>query len=97
MTLGDRVEVTSIYEREQSGTYYWVDKEWKEYVIKPRVGIYIGWRILQDGTRGYDPEEGYNWEAKKHFKAAVVVFNERQNPIYVPIGALKNETQTKDG
>jgi hypothetical protein len=60
---------------------YWVPVIWKE----PREGMFIGWRYLSNGeisSPSYD--EGAIYYPKHHFKVALVVFNERENPKYIP-------------
>jgi len=64
----------------------WVNRIWKE----PKEGILIGWRWLSDGEveYSYDDEPPIYYK-KLHFKVALVLFNERENPKYVPINLLE--------
>lgn len=59
----------------------------KEWVIDrfnhPRRGIVIGWRTLADGVSEISFDEPTHFRATEHFNAVFVVFNERQNPVYV--------------
>jgi hypothetical protein len=70
------------------GTYRAELKVWEEKATEPRQGLLIGYRNLSNGTREYDSECGYLYIPKEYFRAAVVVFSERENPVYVPISGL---------
>lgn len=51
---------------------------------KDREGILIGWRTVSDGWRdhiGY--EEGYAWVPVVHYRVALVVFSDHENPVRV--------------
>lgn len=63
---------------------YWVPVVWKT----PQSGILIGWRHLSDGEVDVSYDEGSQYYPKKHFKVGLVVFNERQNPRYIPMNML---------
>lgn len=54
--------------------------------------VYIGWRTLSDGTNDYEPEEGYSYVAERHFDAALVVYDVRCRPVFVPFEALEVRT-----
>ena len=66
-------------------------KEWVATPIKKRGALYIGYRTLQNGkvywTRSDDDDSG--WRMTTTLKAALVVLNDRTNPIYVPWDSLK--------
>ena len=94
MKLGDRVVAKGTIRR--TGTYipngrdkaFWVPVIWKA----PRKGLFIGYRFLSNGEiqpGSYD--EGAIYHSKEHFKVALVVFNERINPIYVLLDMLEGE------
>lgn len=93
MKLGDKVIALGTIRR--TGTYipngrdkaFWVPVVWKA----PRPGIFIGWRWLSNGeieAGSYD--EGPVYHSKERFKVALVIFNERQNPLYVPLDKLED-------
>lgn len=69
---------------------YGTDKYWHEQAIQPREGIYIGMRHLSNGVRIWiGSEEGWSYEPREYITAALVVFNERENPMLVPLSALE--------
>lgn len=70
------------------GTYNKQRKLWEEKAITPRSGILIGYRNLSNGTREWESEVGYIYTPEEHFRAALVVFSDRENPVYAPISAL---------
>ena len=93
--FGDRVRVTGILERKcrsknvrpHGGDLY---KYWQAKPIPVKEGILIGYRTLPDGVREWVcDEEGYIFIPKEHYRVALVVFNERQNPVYVLLGDLR--------
>lgn len=51
--------------------------------------VYIGWRTLSDGLNDYEPDEGYVYVAEHHFDAALVVYDARCRPVFVPFDALE--------
>jgi hypothetical protein len=51
--------------------------------------IYIGWRTLSEGVTDPDPEEGYVYSPDCHFDAALVVYDPRCRPVFVPFDALE--------
>ena len=90
MKLGDRVVFTARLQRahHKIGTRVY----WKQIETNPRDGIYIGTRTLWDGKRSLEDEVGYIFEPISHFEAALVVFAERQKPIFVPLDAIEVTT-----
>jgi hypothetical protein len=59
-------------------------KEWVMDRFKhPKQGVVIGWRTLSNGELEYYSDEPTMYHPKSHFKALLVVLNEKQNPIYV--------------
>jgi hypothetical protein len=64
---------------------YWVPNIWKE----PRKGILIGWRTLSNGEVEFGSyDEGKIYHPKEYIKVALVVFDEKTNPKYVPLNLL---------
>lgn len=60
------------------------EKQWVIDRFKhPRRGAIIGWRTLSDGKTEHFSNEPPIYHPDKHFKAVLVVFNEKQNPVYV--------------
>lgn len=57
-------------------------------------GIYIGYRTYQNGKLYYDPEEGTIFIPEEYIKIALIVTNERQNPIPVLYSEIKLNTLT---
>lgn len=82
--FGKKVHVTHKYRRR-------VDRRKKEYVTTPfsGTGIFIGWRTITNGYSCCDYDEGYYWVAEKYIKAALVVFNAKQNPLYIPADCIE--------
>ena len=95
--FGDSVSVNIILERShkvkirngsKGGTFRAQCKFWREKAIATRVGILIGYRNLSNGTREWEGDVGYIYSPDEHFRAALVVFSERENPVYVPLSGL---------
>ena len=91
MQFGSRVVVQGTLRR--TGDYipngrdkvYWVPVIWENQ----KTGLLIGWRTLSNGevaAGSYD--EGAVYYPKEHFKVGLVVFDERTNPVYVPMDLL---------
>ena len=98
MKFGDKITVTSVLRRstehrlkkhyngvERSQRY----KIWKEVPITKRSGLLIGFRTLSNGFTFWEHDVGYIFEKDKNFKAALVVFSERENPRFVPVSSIK--------
>lgn len=89
MKLGDKVTCTAILHRKMKIIKGWhAEKFWRADPIEPRQGLYIGARTLANGERWIEDEVGYVFEAKERFRAALVVFSARENPVLVPFDAL---------
>jgi len=51
---------------------------------KVREGIYIGYRTVSDGfSEWLGAEEGNGYTQYASYRVALVVFSERENPVYV--------------
>ena len=87
MKLGDRVTVTRVLKRMAEGNN---KKYWQRRKIVHRQGLLIGIRTLSDGIRRWDGYEdgGWSYEAKDHFKAAMVVFSLKEKPVFVDLQDL---------
>jgi len=89
--FGDKVAVNAVYRRRgaaSSGRWH-TRKHWERVPIRLRIGLYIGTRTLSNGTtENMGGEEGYVFHPSEHFKAALVVFSEREKPVLVPIGDM---------
>lgn len=90
--LGDRVIVGAIYrrkkqhgERASSRAY----KSWQANPIAPCKALFIGWRTLANGYSTYDSDDVTIFTAEHHFKAALVVFDERTKPVLVPFSTIE--------
>lgn len=97
LKLGDKVISSFKYIRQSSGRSdpkatilkFWVTKLFPNG--KPREGVFLGVRWLQNGMREFDLEYGYTFVPEKYVKAALVCFHKRENPVYVPDWALYKE------
>jgi hypothetical protein len=90
--LGDKVTVSAVLHRRQEykGDRKWgVHKYWDAWEITPRAGLYIGGRTLSNGQRWYEDEVGAVYEPETYFRAALVVFSEREKPVFVPLDQLE--------
>lgn len=81
------------------------DAPWAQERSDTREGLYIGWRTLSDGrfcsptvSYSFDPTEydGPEYIPSRVFKAALVVFSEREKPVLVPLDALEVVTDDQD-
>ena len=90
MQLGDRVLCSAVLWRRTEVRSRQNDRKyWDTKTIEPREGVYIGMRTLANGERWWEDEVGYVFEPKEHFRAALVVFSERENPVLIPLDALQ--------
>lgn len=91
MRLGDRVRASAILQRRSKydGTGWGKDRFWKSKPMAPRNGVFIGWRTLSNGHTNYNIDEPADYTPKEYFRTALVVFSERENPVYVPLDALE--------
>lgn len=85
--FGDKVTCFTHYKRtHQSSLNSRVSKVFWEEVFRkkhqPVKGVFIGWRTLSNGDMNYGEDREY--KPTKNFKAALVVFSSRTNPVYVP-------------
>ena len=87
LNLGDRVTVKAQYTRQKRGPR----RRWVAETQSERSAIFVGWRHLANGyMENYDGSQGCaEWRPQETIKAALVVFNERKNPVYVPVDAIK--------
>lgn len=59
-------------------------KQWDIGRFKhPRGAVVIGWRTLSNGESECWPDEPIVYHPKEHFKALLVVSDEKHNPYYV--------------
>jgi len=87
MKFGNEVTVSAVFKRRTKGqnmpdTVY---KYWEKVRIKTRSGLFLGIRTISNGARDYDPDYGCVYRAKEYIKAALVVFSEREKPVYAPM------------
>ncbi len=59
----------------------WYTPEWA--VHKPVTGIYVGKRTYQNGKISWDRDDGNVFVPDEWFKVALIVTDERENPIPV--------------
>lgn len=89
--FGDKVVVTEVYQRRGAASSGRSPKYWERKSIQRRKGLYIGTRTLANGvTEWVGSEEGYCFFPREHFKAALVVFSERERPVLVPIDNIRD-------
>lgn len=81
--FGQRVRVTQKYGRRKEGHK-------KLYYRKPfeSDGVFIGLRTITNGHT--DSDDGWlYWVPTEHMRVALVVFNQNQNPEYVPLDSIE--------
>jgi hypothetical protein len=100
--LGDAVTVTRVYQRRTKYEhriprqhYDTRMKVWEAWDIKPRRAIFLGLRTLCNGASEWEDEVGYVFDPDKegYFKAALVCFSTRENPVYAPVDSIHDEAQ----
>ena len=82
MELGQKVTAPGhLIRRTRDGRKTWVRPEWKQI---PTIGIYIGVRTYQNGTRQWEgTDEGMSWTPDEYLKVALIVENQRHRPVPV--------------
>lgn len=68
-------------------------KYWREYAIKEKECLFIGYRNLANGESDYIGDGVVNFIAHDYIKVALVVANERENPFYVPLESVLEQQQ----
>ena len=63
-----------------NGYKYWHTKD-----IKQQDAIFLGFRVLKNGWRTFDSDEGWYFEADEAFTAALVCTGQHKNPFYTII------------
>ena len=60
-------------------------KQWEIDRFKhPLCGVVVGWRMLSNGQSEYSGgDDPVVYHPENYFKALLVVFSEKQNPVYV--------------
>ena len=86
--FGSKVKVTAVYRRAGTTRERKNRKYWRVNPIAPREGLYIGYRTLYNGYVEYD-DYGGTFHPQEHYKAALVVFNEREKPVLVPLAHIE--------
>ena len=83
MNFGDKILVSASLIRFQGMGIRQAKREWQrlEY-SKPCAGFYIGYRTLANGYMKGLGDYSFRWVPKKYIQAALVVLNERENPVY---------------
>lgn len=88
--LGTRIIAHGIMARRNGNPDYnkmsWGYDKWG-----PVHGIYAGWRDLQNGRITHDYEEGGSFTQTSRFRCALIIVDERQNPVRVPFEMLTLE------
>lgn len=90
-TFGTRVRVKAVLKRrELRSSVHGTRKFWQSRTLeKPRSGLYIGYRTLYDGEVKIGDYEMPEFHPESHGQAALVVFSERERPVFVPFDALE--------
>jgi hypothetical protein len=87
--FGSRVIVRAEYRRYSYGERR---REWHAVIVEDRQGIYIGRRSLANGEMEWDDDEpggaGFRADAGR-IPAALVVYDERRNPVLAPFDAIE--------
>ena len=86
--LGERITTNKRMVRRFGGKYG-NDVTWGSMKSKPMEGIYAGYRILQEGRICRTDIEGGYFEQESTVKCALIIQNERTNPIRIPFSAIK--------
>jgi len=86
--FGDQVLITKKYRRHK-----------KEGLIKEYLpenfksdGIFLGLRTITNGYSECWGNEPCYWMATESFRVGLVIINERENPVYVPIDSITLRT-----
>ena len=87
--FGQRVIVTAVLKRETTLSTRdrgYRDRVWVSHPLKaPRGGIFLGLRNLNDGHYW---QEDRSYLEQHYFTAALVIFSERENPVYVNMDSI---------
>jgi len=98
MNFGDSVFVSARLRRFRASKFItYAKRKWERVNFsEPRKAIYIGYRTLANGhvedLSGY----GNEWVPTEYVKAALVIFNERENPVYAFFEDIETEEGQKD-
>lgn len=93
LAFGVRVIVTQKLVRKEKtvpGQHCWTKKWERISFMKPQTGILIGFRTLANGIMRPCGEDGMLFTPQEYINVALVVLNERMNPIYVSMEDIKN-------
>jgi len=88
LELGDKVVVTARYERKDSAVNGFPWRVWFRHTHSPRRGIVVGIRQISNGEMAFG-DDGFTYTPRIYGKAALVVFNLRENPVRVPLDAVE--------
>jgi hypothetical protein len=91
LNFGDIVIVSGRLRRHETWGAGPRRKQWKRdhWDGRTRKGIYIGKRTLANGKAEFEYEAGVLFVPEEYISAALVVFNERENPVYVDFEDLE--------
>ena len=79
LKLGQKVNVSATIKKSK---IYGRRTAWERCELRTGKALFLGWRRVKEGHTEYD--EGWPiFCASKTIKAALVVFNTRENPVYV--------------
>lgn len=83
--FGDKVDITQKYTRAYHGSI----REWRRKDYVKTNCIYLGLRLLKNGTVKYDDEEGLYFVPNRNFRAALISPGKNLNPVYVPLSEIQ--------
>ena len=88
MKFGDWITFDAMLKRVKKKREGEVYKSWEQEESGVTPGIFLGYRTLANGYRGYDSEDGVYFIPKEYFRAALVAFSSRHNPVLVPLDRI---------
>ena len=63
---------------------------WEHIFLKEKQsGIFLGLRTLSEGRVHYSQGSGYEYTPERHWRVALVVYDARINPVYVPLDMME--------
>lgn len=85
MKFGDWITFDATLKRVRKRREDGVYKSWEQEESGVTPGIFLGYRTLTNGYRDSYADGGFRFIPKEHFRAALVAFSERYNPVLVPL------------
>ena len=82
LELGQKISFNKVYRSASRYEHDKFTKRWNEVDISPTLGVFVGYRILREGS--------FDWETNitsKYIKAALVA-KDKRGLLYVPINSI---------